>query len=204
MTVPILILAGGSSSRMGSRHKLLETVQGQPLLRVQALRALEVSEDVTILIRPEQPALEQAVAGLPVKLLIAPEALEGMGGSIRAATGAFRDRDCFLMLLPDLVEIEADDMHAVIAARDGDHEHWIWRGATQDGKPGHPILFDQAVFGDLLNLDGDTGGNRIMQSHADKVRLIRLPGQRARTDLDTPEDWAAWRAANGDRGLLKQ
>ncbi|PJE36025.1 nucleotidyltransferase family protein, partial [Pseudooceanicola lipolyticus] len=33
----------------------------------------------------------------------------------------------------------------------------------------------------------------------DRVQLVPLPGQRARADLDTPEDWAAWRARHRDR-----
>lgn len=200
MTVPILILAGGSSARMGSRHKLLEPVQGQPLLRLQAWRALKVSRDVTVLIRPGMPALKRAVSGLPVKVLVAPEAFEGMGGSIRAGTRSQLRSRCFLMLPADLVEIEADDMRKVIAARARRNGPWIWRGATEDGKPGHPILFESALYGELLNLRGDQGGNRILEEHADKVVLVPLPGQRARIDLDTPEDWAAWRAARKDDG----
>lgn len=200
MTVPILILAGGSSSRMGSRQKLLEPVQGHPLLRLQAWRALKASRDVTVLIRPGQPALKRAVAGLPVKLLTAPEAFEGMGGSIRAGTRSQLRNKCFLMLLADLVEIEASDMRAVITARAKKNGPWIWRGATEDGQPGHPILFERAIYGELLNLRGDQGGKSIMEAHADKVMLIPLPGQRARTDLDTPEDWDAWRASKKDTG----
>lgn len=199
MTVPILILAGGRSSRMGSRHKLLEEVQGQPLLRLQAWRALKASRDVTVLIAPDQPALRQALAGLPVKVLVAPEALEGMGGSIRAGTRSLRDSKCYLMLLADLVEIEAADLRALIAARSRKKGPWIWRGATEDGKPGHPILFEHAVYDDLLALHGDEGGRKIMDAHADRVMLIPLRGQRARTDLDTPEDWESWRAAQNGK-----
>lgn len=204
MTVPILILAGGSSSRMGARHKLLEPVQGQPLLRLQARRALKASSDVTVLIRPDRPALQDAIAGLPVKLLVAPEAVEGMGGSIRAGTRSQLGNECFLMLLADLVEIEASDMRKVMAARANSTGPWVWRGATEDGKPGHPILFDKAIYGELLNLRGDSGGGEIMKSHADKEMHVPLSGQRARTDLDTPEDWDAWRAAHGDEGSLEQ
>lgn len=203
MTVPILILAGGSSSRMGSRQKLLEPVQGQPLLRLQAWRALKASRDVTVLIRPGQPALKRAVAGLPVKLLTAPEAFEGMGGSIRAGTRAQLRSKCFLMMLADLVEIEASDMRTVINARARRNGPWIWRGATKDGRPGHPILFERGIYGELLNLRGDNGGRGIIDAHADKVMLITLPGQRALTDLDTPEEWAAWRAAGKESGVLE-
>jgi len=194
MTVPILILAGGNSSRMGSRHKLLEEVHGQPLLRLQVWRALKASRDVSVLIRPGMPLLKKALSGLNVKIITAPEAYEGMGGSIRAGTRAHLRAKCFLMLPADLVEIEAADMRTVIAARGTSSGVWILRGATEDGKPGHPIMFDHMVYGDLLNLRGDTGGQEVMQQHKKRVHLVPLPGNRARLDLDTPEDWDRWRA----------
>ena len=193
MTVPILILAGGASSRMGSRNKLLEVAYGQPLLRLQAWRALKASREVTVLIRPGQPALRRALARLPVKTLVATEAFEGIGGSIRAGTRAHLRSKCFLMVLADLIDVEAQDMRTVMAARSTHSGPWIWRGATEDGLPGHPILFENAVFGDLLNLRGDAGGADIMQRRADRVQLVPLPGRRARRDLDTPADWDNWR-----------
>ncbi len=193
MTVPILILAGGASSRMGSRDKLLEVAYGQPLLRLQAWRALKASREVTVLIRPGQPALKRALAGLPLKILVATEAFEGIGGSIRAGTRAHLRSKCFLMVLADLVDVEAQDMRTVMAARSMQSGPWIWRGATEDGLPGHPILFESAVFGDLLNLRGDAGGSEIMERRADRIQTVRLPGRRARRDLDTPEDWNVWR-----------
>lgn len=193
MTVPILILAGGKAARMGSRNKLLEEVHGQPLVRLQAWRALKASRSVSVLIRPGQPAVRQALAGLNVRIIAAPEAYEGMGGSIRAGTRAHLRSKCFLMVLADLVEIEASDMRLVMQGRAMTTGPWIWRGATQDGKPGHPVLFEHQVYGDLLRLRQDNGGQSVMEAHAGRVQLVPLPGNRARRDLDTPEEWAAWR-----------
>ena len=198
MTVPILILAGGKSARMGSRNKLLEEVHGQPLLRLQAWRALKASRDVSVLIRPGQPALKQALAGLNVRIISAPEAYEGMGGSIRAGTRAHLRSKCFLLMLADLVEIEASDLRAVMQARAMTSGPYIWRGATQDGRAGHPILFEHTVYGDLLNLRQDDGGRSVIAAHQDHVHLVPLPKQRARLDLDTPEEWDKWHAAQGD------
>jgi len=181
---------------MGSRHKLLEEVHGQPLLRLQAWRALKASRDVTVLIRPGVPMLKQVLTGLNVRVLVAPEAYEGMGGSIRAGTRAHLRSRCFLMLLADLIDIEASDMREVMTARSTHSGPWIWRGATQDGKPGHPILFEKNVYSDLLNLRRDHGGNEFIAAHKDRVQLVPLPGQRARRDLDTMEDWDTWRAEN--------
>ena len=51
---------------------------------------------------------------------------------------------------------------------------------------------------EILALTGDQGARELLQRHRDKVRLVPLPEARAITDLDTPEDWAAWRQRQAD------
>jgi CTP:molybdopterin cytidylyltransferase MocA len=41
-------------------------------------------------------------------------------------------------------------------------------------------------------LNGDRGARIVLEGET--VRVLPLPGRRAVTDLDTPEDWEAWRA----------
>jgi CTP:molybdopterin cytidylyltransferase MocA len=43
-------------------------------------------------------------------------------------------------------------------------------------------------------LSGDEGAKRILSQEASRVHLVPLADDRALVDLDTPEDWAAWRA----------
>ena len=119
-----------------------------------------------------------------------------MGGSIRAATRAAQDAERFLLLPGDLVDVDAQDLETVLAAPTHHPSALIWRATTEDGAPGHPILFSRATYPDLLALTGDKGGRAVLGKH--DTALIALPGQHARTDLDTPEDWAAWRAAQSE------
>ena len=68
------------------------------------------------------------------------------------------------------------------------------RAATEDGLPGHPVMFPRRLFGELGILGGDEGARHVLAD--EEVSLLPLPGNRAITDLDTPEDWAEWRAAH--------
>jgi len=85
-------------------------------------------------------------------------------------------------------DITAEDMRALAAAFDGARAA---RGAGADGTPGHPVLLPAAALSALARLSGDTGARGLVRG----ARLVALPGRHALTDLDTPEDWAAWRAA---------
>jgi len=190
--VPILILAAGESRRMRGRDKLAEPVGGVALLRRQALAALTLGEPVFVALPGPGHDRAQHIADLAVTPLIVPEAAEGMSGTLRGAVAQLPDCAAFLVVLADLPLIDADAMRAVCDLRAGVPDALIWRGTTEDGKPGHPILFDARLRPEFEDLHGDAGGEAIVRRHP--VATVALPGKAARLDLDTPEDWAAFRA----------
>jgi CTP:molybdopterin cytidylyltransferase MocA len=195
MTDRILILAAGHSTRMRGRDKLLEPVQGQPLLRRQAIMTLGLGWPVHIAL-PEAPGPRaDALAGLKVTCHAVADSAEGMGGSLRGAVAHLpKDTNGLLLVLGDLPEIETQDLQRLASARDANPKAAIWRGATADGAPGHPILFSKETLPLFATLRGDDGGRAVIKMFADRVHLVPLPGNRARRDLDTPEDWARWHA----------
>lgn len=194
--MPILILAAGASTRMRGRDKLMEVIDGAPLLRRQALMARSVSTDIRIALPPKPHARYDTVRDLDVTLIEVPDAEEGMGASLRTAFATIeQDVDCVMLLLADLPDITAQDLEHLNSARAQEPNAVIWRGATQGGHGGHPIIFDRTVFPEFAKLTGDDGGRAILAKYRDQVQLVPLANGRARQDLDTPEDWAAWHAA---------
>ncbi|GHF55870.1 nucleotidyltransferase family protein [Seohaeicola zhoushanensis] len=194
--LPIILLAAGASSRMRGTDKLLEIVDGQPLLRRQAARARGVTTGPVLVALPPPPHPRYAaLSGLDVKPIPVPDASEGMNASLRQAFAALPpDAPAAMLMLADLPELTERDLNVVAQAVDLTSETLIWRGSTEDDKPGHPIVFTAALFPAFANLTGDGGGREVVAQAGTRVQLVPLPGQHARLDLDTPEDWAAWRA----------
>ena len=199
--LPIIILAAGASSRMGGQDKLLEAVDGAPLIRQQARKALSVTAGPVIMALPPAPHPRyDALQGLEVLLCPVAEAAEGMNASLRTAMQHVpRDAGAVMVLLSDLPELTATDLERIITAWQAHPDHRIWRGETETGAPGHPIIFHADLFAALTDLKGDDGARSIVARHRDRVFAVPLPGQRARRDLDTPEDWKAWRQENPER-----
>jgi molybdenum cofactor cytidylyltransferase len=190
---PILILAAGKSSRMRGRDKHLEEIDGVPLLRRLALAALELGEPVFVALPALPHPRAESLEGLEMTLLAIPEAEGGMSGTLRSAVARLPQSEGLLLVLGDLAEIGAVEMRAVMAARADAPDKLIWRGATETGEPGHPILFDASLVPRFAELSGDGGGESLVKPLKAQTCLVPLPGRVARHDLDTPEDWDAFR-----------
>lgn len=194
----ILMPAAGMSARMGGRDKLLEPAGGVPLLARQVIRALDTGADVYVTTRADRPARVEALRGLSQDRLFlvpvdAPE--DGLSASLRAGVSALPDTvQVVMILLPDLPDITTEDLSAMLAAQAGAPGSTL-RACTEDGTPGHPVIFPRRWFGELARLTGDRGAGALLRRI--DVTCYPLPGRRAITDLDTPADWAAWRARSG-------
>lgn len=198
--IPVLILAAGASSRMKGRDKLLEPVDGVPLLRAQIDKAATLGGPVFVAVAQADHPRCQVMRGSSARPLIAPNARDGMGVTLRETVAQLPACAAFMVLLGDLVELTADDLKAVRDTAQTQTDHVIWRGATADGKPGHPVIFAQSLRPAFAGLSGDAGADHIARTYAKQTHLVPLPADHARRDLDTPEDWATWRAETGRAG----
>ena len=195
--VSALLLAAGASSRMKGADKLMEAVGDVPLLRHSAETLLaSQADEVVVVLRPDDAARRGALADLPVRIVENPLAAEGMGASIRVGMSAIApNASAALIALGDMPDLTAGDVNSVLAAYDAEEGREIIRAAGPDGAPGNTVLFGRRFFEPLRSLEGDEGARHVLAAHTDLVRLVRLRTNAARVDLDTPEAWAAWRAA---------
>ncbi|MGR3433349.1 MAG: nucleotidyltransferase family protein [Shimia sp.] len=196
---PLVVLpAAGASSRMGGRDKLLEDVDGQPLLARQTAQALATGWDVLVVLPPSLSPEHERRSAARAKV-VPPAArvtnvsraggeVEGLGRTIAHAARLAPDTaTSLLVMLPDLVELDTDDLRAVA---DGGG---LARGTDASGRPGHPVSIPRRHFAALAALGPDDAApGRLMARLG--PRLVPLPDQHATRDLDTPEAWAAWRA----------
>lgn len=187
----ILLLAAGRATRMQGRDKLLEDIDGQPLIRLMAGRACKAGVAVRVVLGPDQSARRDALAGLPVEIVTANGA-DGMAASIRAGVAGLSGP--VLITLCDMPEITAQDLYLMVTLGMRSPAA-ILRAATPDGQPGHPVWFPADLLPELAQLQGDAGAKPVLSRHEARVHLLPLADARATIDLDTPEAWAAWRAA---------
>lgn len=197
MQPEILILAAGSSSRMRGADKLLEVINGEAQLTRIARAALATGAAVTVALPPDRPARSAVLNGLPLRQITVANPGAGIAASLAAGLAALTPEAPVLLLLADLPDLCGADLIRFL--RDWrSTPDLILRATAQDGTPGHPVGFPAWAKPGLAALRGDAGARSYLLQHRDRIRLTALPHAHATTDLDTPEDWAAWRASRAE------
>ncbi len=196
----ILLLAAGRASRMQGADKMLQPVAGQPLIAEMAHRALQTGCPVHVCLPPDRPARAAALCDLNIHHITVQDANQGMAHSIRAGIAALPSDTSAAMILPaDMPELTAADLIKMAAAYSAQDNQTILRATASDGRPGHPVIFPAAYFDQLKTISGDIGARALLKQHHANVSLIALPDAHALTDLDTPQAWADWHAAQATR-----
>jgi len=189
--IAILLLAAGASARMRGRDKLMEDIEGAPLLSLICSRAAQT--ELPCYVTLPSPTHPRSSATGCAQVIPVPNAAEGMAASIRTGIAALPPTIDAVMILPcDMPELQTQDLLDLAAHFQGP-DGPVLRATASDGTPGHPVLFPRRCFQALSKISGDQGARAVLQGQ--KLQLVALPGQRAVTDLDTPEAWARWRAA---------
>ncbi len=193
--VAVILLAAGGSTRMRGGDKLLETLDGEPLL----LRSARVAhnsraESVIAVLGANRSARESVLAGLPIRIAFNENWLDGMGRSIAVGAAALDPHTSGVIIMPgDMPDLTAALLDELIAALPPGAPETILRPRTLQGKPGNPVLFGAAHLSALAALTGDEGARQVIAAHRENLRYIDVIGEAVLTDLDTPEAWAAYR-----------
>jgi molybdenum cofactor cytidylyltransferase len=186
-----LVLAAGSSSRLGQPKQLLP-YRGRPLLE-HALETARTCGFAQVLCAVGGAAAEVRagvdLSGVEVVENPAPE--EGCSSSIAAALGAIDPRsDVLVLLLGDQPGVRPETVAALLAGR-GEAAFAVCR--YDDGR-GHPFAFGREAFGELAAMHGDKAVWKLLDRHAAAVADVHVPG-RVPLDVDTWEDYEALLAA---------
>jgi len=186
-TLPIatLLLAAGSSSRLG-RPKQLLPFHGTSLLRHAAQTALDANlGPVFVVLGCRETDCRETLSGLPLKITVNPNWEEGLGNSIAYGMNHIDETSfrAVLLALCDQPFITATDLRALADALPG-HE----MVASDFGDAlGPPAIITAACFPKLRSLQGPQGARILIK---ECTSLVTVPCHHASVDVDTEADVA--------------
>jgi molybdenum cofactor cytidylyltransferase len=189
MSAGAVILAAGSSSRMGTPKQTLQ-FHGNSLLRHATLAALDAGcRPVVVVTGANAELCTRELDGLEVSDAFNPDWETGMASSVRAGIERLLSIDANIgaavLLLCDQPHVTADVIAGLVAAHEATRKPVIASSYVENF--GVPALFDRTLFTELMQLQGMSGAKEIIKRHASDARLIPFP--QGSVDVDTPDDF---------------
>ncbi|MFN7494342.1 MAG: NTP transferase domain-containing protein [Cyclobacteriaceae bacterium] len=187
MSLAIIILAAGSSSRLG-RSKQLLTYQGVSLLKRTALAALETKLAVFVVLGANAQAHQNEINELPLRVTVNEDWNKGMGHSLKHALKyvlkTIPDIDGVLVLVCDQPHIHAE--HLInLKNQFQEGAASIVASGYADGA-GVPALFGREWFDHILQLPDDQGARSLITKNKSQVATVPFP--LGAVDIDSEDD----------------
>ena len=187
----IVILAAGSSTRLGRPKQLLE-FQGTTLIQRIAQTAVNtVEKPVVVMLGAHFSLIHSQLADLPVHTVYNPDWSQGMTSSIREGLKALQyfspDTEGVIFAVCDQPYITSDLFLEMISVGNQTQKPIV--ACTYNNLPGTPVLFKKEYFDVLLAMKENEGARKIIQSHPESVEAVPFP--MGIFDVDTMQDYVA-------------
>jgi molybdenum cofactor cytidylyltransferase len=195
--IAAIVLAAGTSTRMGRQKLTLPMPDGRPLVRVAVEQVLAAGPDDTVVVLGrDAQAVALALTPLPVRTVVNPRYAEGQSTSLHVGLDALRpDTAAVVVALGDQPLQDPGVIRRLIAAFRATARP-IVVPIYRDGR-GNPVLFAAAVFGELRAVAGDRGGRGVIARDPARVAEVAVDAPMP-SDIDTPEDYEAVRRVRQD------
>ncbi len=188
LTICGIVLAAGSSRRMGTINKLLMDMDGEAMVKrsVQPIAEAKL-ESVVVVTGFENEKIQSLLNGYELRFVFNEHFREGMGTSLAVGVESISaiEPDGILVSLSDLPYLRKESVLAVM-------ERFCMLGGEKitipvhNGIQGHPIVFPFRYAEELKALKGDQGARHLIRREEDSVAKLELNDFGIIRDVDSP------------------
>jgi len=186
LTIAAIVLAAGSSQRLG-RPKQLLPYRGSTLLGVtlEGVRRIGFAQ-VIVALGGAAPEVRDAVDLHGCTVVDSVHHTDGCSSSIVAALGSIDERaDGFMLFLGDQPNVSPDTVSALTGVAECGKQIGVVE--YRDGT-GHPFWFARSMFGALATLHGDKAVWKLLESGRHEAARA-VVDENVPLDVDTWEDY---------------
>lgn len=182
--IAIVILAAGSSSRMGNITKQLIKYKDESFLRISVKKALNLSNNVYVILGHDYDKCKEELREFNINIVKNDDYIDGLSTSLKKAIEATKDYERTLIILCDQPFIPQNHLKNLI---DFDTKKIV--ATKYKGIEGFnvPAIFPNRYYNEILKLQGDKGAKSILNSN--DIDFIELEKSFC-IDIDTIDDVA--------------
>lgn len=185
--IAIILLAAGSSSRMGqSKQQLL--IDGKSLLIHSTEIAIKAGAgEITVVLGSDEKAHREILQDLSVIVISNSRWQTGMGSSLKAGLNHIiannPKTDAVIVMVCDQPLLTTSHINSIIQKYRKTNALLV--ASAYSNTIGVPALFNHQLFDEILNLGDEHGAKKIIQQH--HAETVDFPG--GNIDLDTTDDF---------------
>jgi molybdenum cofactor cytidylyltransferase len=188
-SISIILLAAGSSSRMGQSKQLLE-VNGHPLLLHSVRAAIDSgAKSVNVILGANELEHREVIRDLGVNVISNHYWKSGMGSSIKAGLNyvvrKYSDTEAVIIMVCDQPAVTSAHLRQLMRAFERSNSPIV--ASSYSGTSGVPALFSRAFFSNILMLKDEQGAKKIIEQFPEQRVTVDFP--EGSIDLDTDEDY---------------
>ena len=188
--ISAILLAAGQSKRMNCENKLIRKIRGVPLIKHSVKNILADSIDELIIVLGYQKEIIEKLIDKneKIKFVFNKDFENGMASSIKAGLNLLsKNAEAFFICLGDMPMVSPDIYNQLIKSKDK-------KGIivpTYKGQQGNPVLFDKSIKEKILNIGGDVGAKKILESNKDKILNLEINDQNITRGFNTLDDFSS-------------
>ncbi len=184
----IIILAAGSSSRLGQPKQLLK-YQGKTLVRRAIDTAFESKSDTNVLVLGANfELIEKEGQETNVDIIINDDWELGMASGMQKGLNFLENKiapDQVILMLCDQPFVDSELLKSLIKKQAETGRGII--SCHYNGTFGVPAMFTRKYFPELNKLKGAEGAKKVIYAHLDDLEKVDFPN--GAIDIDTPQDY---------------
>lgn len=141
-----------------------------------------------IIVITQYDAIAEAVKTKEIQVLYNPHPEDGISSSVKIGLNASLDADAVLFTVSDQPWLTSETIceliHVFLNTSKG------IACVSCQGKMGNPCIFDRKYYNELLSLEGDKGGKKVVMKHLDDTQIYEIEAGRELEDIDYYESIA--------------
>ena len=203
MRVTLIYLAAGNSRRFGEsirllkekkhlmpenlpENKLLFSIEGKPMylhLLKRLIRICSRHSEWEVLVVTQYPEILEMAEQLGIRAAFSPDSCKGASWSVRAGIREAQDADACAFFVADQPYLSEKTAESFLI----DMEKRCFEGlgcVCCKETTGNPVWFSKRFFPELLKLEGDRGGKKVLKDHWSEVEFFNIKDRNELRDVD--------------------
>ena len=188
MKTYIIYLAAGNSLRFGS-NKLLYKIRGKELYRYgldNLIKLTSIRNDCKLIVVTQY--LEIITSYPKLNYIYSAKCQEGLSYSIKAGIEMIDKHNNFqiMFVVADQINLNYQTLNKMLDAYN--NSNYSLASMVYQDRAGNPTIFDAIYIDELMKLESDQVGRKIINQHQDRCLFYQIENEFELFDIDKLED----------------